>query len=356
MSVGRHSARTWRKRVPLIIGIVILVLGVLTAGSAYAAYRYEESKSDRVLPGVQVAGTDIGNMTREQATTTVGDVTQKWLSQKLTMTAGGERWVSTPADLGMTASVGSAVDGALAVSDSYSWVSRAYHRISDTPVEASFTVDYTFNKLVSEKFVKKVAGSVFREPVDAAIMIGKDGGLVFRRSKPGSELDAAQAVRDIRLALNQHLGTAELPLKRVPPGVPNKDLGKTIVVSISKNMLYLYDGFKIEKSYPVATAAPGYETPLGSWHVINKVENPTWINPAPNGWGAGEPAQILPGPGNPLGTRALYLDAPGIRIHGTPDSSSIGSYASHGCIRMFISDSEDLYPRVPMGIPALIIR
>lgn len=339
-----------------MIGIVILILGILTAGSAYAAYRYEESKSDRVLPGIRVEGIEIGNMTREEAVQAVGSVTRGLLSQELTMTAGDERWVSTPADLGMTAGVDPAVDEALAVSDSYSWIARAYHRISNAPVEASFAVDYTFNKPVSEKFVKKVASSVFREPVDAAIMIGKDGALVFRRSKPGAELDAAQAVRDIRLALNQHSGRAELPLKRVPPKVPNKELGKTLVVSISKNMLYLYDGFKVEKSYPVATAAPGYETPLGSWHVIDKAENPTWINPAPNGWGAGEPAQILPGPGNPLGTRALYLDAPGIRIHGTPDSSSIGTYASHGCIRMLISDSEDLYPRVPMGTPALIIH
>jgi L,D-transpeptidase ErfK/SrfK len=64
---------------------------------------------------------------------------------------------------------------------------------------------------------------------------------------------------------------------------------------------------------------------------------------------------IPPGPGNPLGTRALYLNADGIRIHGTPSDSSIGSYASHGCIRMHISESEALYPLVPVGTPVFII-
>ena len=129
-------------------------------------------------------------------------------------------------------------------------------------------------------------------------------------------------------------------------------LGKTIVVNRTTNMLTLYNGFRVERRYPVATAMAGFLTPPGSWSVINKVENPSWINPClgqPGCWAASEPPMIPPGPGNPLGTRALYLDAPGIRIHGTPSDSSIGSWASHGCIRMHISESEALYPLVHVG-------
>jgi len=66
------------------------------------------------------------------------------------------------------------------------------------------------------------------------------------------------------------------------------------------------------------------------------------------------PASIPPGPGNPLGTRAMYLNAPGIRIHGTWSSSSIGTAASHGCIRMLIADSEQLYPLVPIGTTVIV--
>jgi L,D-transpeptidase ErfK/SrfK len=145
-----------------------------------------------------------------------------------------------------------------------------------------------------------------------------------------------------------------IPVETVRPEVTAATLGRTIVVDLSENRLHLYDGFKIIREYPVATAAPGYTTPVGMWEVVNKVENPAWHNPAPNGWGAGEPLEIPPGPGNPLGTRALYLSAPGIRIHGTYSSYSIGTYASHGCIRMYISDSEELYPLVPIGTPVII--
>ena len=62
----------------------------------------------------------------------------------------------------------------------------------------------------------------------------------------------------------------------------------------------------------------------------------------------------LPVPGNPLGTRALYLNAPGIRIHGTSDVGSIGTNASHGCIRMLMSDVEEMYPLVPIGTRVIV--
>jgi L,D-transpeptidase ErfK/SrfK len=78
------------------------------------------------------------------------------------------------------------------------------------------------------------------------------------------------------------------------------------------------------------------------------------VNPARDTWGKDEPAMIPPGPDNPLGTRALDLSAPGIRIHGTPDDASIGHYASHGCIRMHIPDSEDLFGRVQVGTTVII--
>ena len=97
-----------------------------------------------------------------------------------------------------------------------------------------------------------------------------------------------------------------------------------------------------------------YPTPQGHFAIVAKRINPTWVNPAKDTWGAGEPDFIPPGPDNPLGTRAMDLSAPGIRIHGTPADSSIGHYASHGCIRMHIWEAEDLFNRVEVGTPVII--
>jgi len=62
----------------------------------------------------------------------------------------------------------------------------------------------------------------------------------------------------------------------------------------------------------------------------------------------------IAGPGNPLGTRWIGTSAPAIGIHGTYASSSIGTAASHGCMRMHIPDVEELYDQVTLGMRVII--
>jgi len=81
--------------------------------------------------------------------------------------------------------------------------------------------------------------------------------------------------------------------------------------------------------------------------------NPWW-RPPDSPWAKGL-SPIPPGPGNPLGTRWMGLSVPGVGIHGTPDDSSIGYSASHGCIRMHIPDAEWVFQHVKLGTPVVII-
>jgi lipoprotein-anchoring transpeptidase ErfK/SrfK len=232
-----------------------------------------------------------------------------------------------------------------------------YHRIANDDVHKSFSVKATFAGKPVVSFVDEVAPSLRQAAQDASYQL-VDGEVVMSHSHPGRALKYWLARTQLLKAVRNGGGTVDLATKPVAPEVPDSDVGKLIVVSRTTNKLWLYNNFQVERTYGVATAAPGFETPPGEWEIIWKVENPTWHNPCfgePDCWAAGEPEEIPPGPGNPLGTRALYLDADGIRIHGTPSDSSIGSWASHGCIRMHISESEELYPLVPVGTPVFII-
>lgn len=352
MARGKHGkhprGRGWK-----VALIAVGVIGVMGAGTAFAAYRYDASAAGRILPGVAVAGVDVSDMTRAEAVRVVTARAQETLDGQLSITAGGHTWILTPAALGMTADVETAVDEALAVADSLSFVNRVYHRIADEPVDASIDVAFAYDDAAITSFVEQARDEVAVPAVDARIAL-VDNELVMRRPKTGLELKTQLAATRIRAALEDRAAEVSIPLREIEPEVTTAALGGTIVVDLSENSLTLYDGFKVTKEYPVATAAPGYTTPVGTWQVIDKKENPTWYNPALDSWGADLPAVIAPGPSNPLGTRALYLNSPGIRIHGTSNSASIGTYASHGCIRMLISDSEELYPLVPIGTRAII--
>jgi lipoprotein-anchoring transpeptidase ErfK/SrfK len=128
-----------------------------------------------------------------------------------------------------------------------------------------------------------------------------------------------------------------------------------IRIDLSERKLYLYSGDgALVKTYGVAVGMPKYPTPTGGFRIITKQRNPTW-NPPDSAWAAGM-GPVPPGPGNPLGTRWMGLNSPGIGIHGTPTPSSIGTAASHGCIRMRIPDAEDLFDRVFVGTPVEIVK
>lgn len=352
---GRHARRMAGGRLPVIL-ILIAVTTVAIGGSAFAALRYDETNARRILPGVTVDGVNIGGMTRKQAVKAVRADAETTLGSDLAIKADDEAWNVTPADLGLHANVTGAVGKALGVNDSVGFFSRVYHRVLGSSVDAGFGLGFASKKAKIQSFVADVTRTMTEPPQDAAVALSDDGSdVTFVHSRDGRTLDAEAAVLDIRTALRKHDGSLKLPMTDVSPKVADSELGATIVVSRPENKLYLYDGFKVVKTFPVATAAPDFETPPGTWTIVSKAENPTWVNPAPTGWGAGEPAEIPPGPGNPLGTRALYLNAPGIRIHGTYDADSIGTYASHGCIRMNIADAEELYPLAPVGTTVLII-
>jgi lipoprotein-anchoring transpeptidase ErfK/SrfK len=99
----------------------------------------------------------------------------------------------------------------------------------------------------------------------------------------------------------------------------------------------------------------GLSTPAGQYRIQDKQVDPAWHVPN-SAWAGSLAGQVIPGgaPNNPLKARWLGI-ANGVGIHGTAEDWSIGSRASHGCIRMHVADVKELFPRVPVGTPVLIV-
>lgn len=136
---------------------------------------------------------------------------------------------------------------------------------------------------------------------------------------------------------------------------------KLLVVHRGRYRLYLYkraaDDVKFEKvgTFPIAIGAIGYRTPGGLFIISRKALNPDWI--APNSPWVSEDLRGVTfagdDPRNPI--KAAFLDIwDGVGIHGTSDLASLGTKASHGCIRMNVDDVRKVYHFTPVGTPVYI--
>lgn len=333
-----------------------IAVGILAATglAVLTALATLDAGSDALPEGVRIAGVDVGGLDRRGAADALRAAAGAATSHTVTVTAAGARFIAPVATVGVVADVEAALDAAYREVARLGAVERLSARVRGTPVDVEVDLPLGWDDVAGSAFVDRVASSIATTPRSAKLAI-VEGRLVVRPSRDGVALRVGEAAVVLRDAVARGATSVDLPVDRTAPRVASDQLGLTIVVDVSANTLMLFDGTDVARTYRVATGAPGYPTPLGSFEVVDKVEDPSWTNPDPEGWGRDYPAYIPPGPGNPLGTRALYLDAPGIRIHGTWSDSSIGTFASHGCIRMRIPESEELYPLVPVGTPVLIV-
>jgi hypothetical protein len=217
----------------------------------------------------------------------------------------------------------------------------------------------THSRAAVRDFAQRVAARVRKAPRDAAINITVRH--IFReKSRVGRALpiDATRAAIDAQLDDPAAPRKVHVALVKVKPRVTFANLARVYntVLTIDRGAfkLRLFKGLKFRKGYGIAVGMAGLDTPAGRYAIQNKQVNPAWHVPN-SAWAGSLAGQVIPGgaPNNPLKARWLGI-ANGVGIHGTAEEWSIGSRASHGCIRMRVADVIDLYPRVPVGTPVLI--
>lgn len=125
-----------------------------------------------------------------------------------------------------------------------------------------------------------------------------------------------------------------------------------VEISLNQHRATLYRGSSEIKKYPIAIGREGWETPLGDFHVFQMLRDPNWKHPL-NGkiFRAGHPQ-------NALGHYWIGFWTDGdsaIGFHGTPHRKSVGKASSHGCIRMYERDVEELFSQLRLGTPVTVV-
>jgi len=147
-----------------------------------------------------------------------------------------------------------------------------------------------------------------------------------------------------------------IPSKWIIPDVPRHT---GIVINILEMRLYYFPPRYPNRvvTFPIGIGDEGWETPIGTYKIIQKTINPAWYVPSSIRKQNPElPAVVPPGPDNPLGTHALRLSIGTVLIHGTNRPFGIGRKVSHGCIHLYPEDIPKLFGQIKIGTKVTIVR
>jgi lipoprotein-anchoring transpeptidase ErfK/SrfK len=339
-----------RTKSVILVAAVLAVLVVLGG----ALYAYDHARANEIAKGVQVAGVPVGGMSVGQARARLEREIMRPLERPIVIHHDNKTWTLGAHEARIRADLSAMVDAALAESRSGDLFTRSWRSLTGEKVNADLRPNVQFSDAAVIRLIDRVRHSVERPAKDASVKISGDGV----NQVPGSDGLAIQSSalhRQIKAAITSPTATRTFVARthHTEPKVTTADLRRkyqtVIVINRSQFRLRLFKGLRLHETYPIAVGQVGLETPAGEYKIANKAINPAWHVPN-SAWAGKLAGKVIPGndPTNPIKARWLGV-YDGVGIHGTSDDASIGSNASHGCIRMHIPDVEKLYDEVPVG-------
>ncbi len=341
-----------KTKIAIATGVVLVLLG------AVAAYAYDSTQKDKIAEGVTIGGVDVGGMDADEATRAVRRQLLAPLRHSLRVAYDGESWTLSGKRLKLRADLDLAVEEALEESRDGGLPGRLVRYVSGSELEERIPADITYSRRAVNRFVVEVAEAIDQEPQNATIepngesleVVPAEYGRKLRDNLLTDQINAAvlNADADHTITARAHSTKPEVTGSEVAAEYPTY-----LTLDRGAYTLRLWKDLKLAKTYTVAVGQEGLETPEGLYSIQEMAENPTWNVPESDWAGSLAGQSIPPGPSNPIKARWMGIYE-GAGIHGTEETSSLGTAASHGCVRMAIPDVEELYDQVEVGTPIYI--
>jgi lipoprotein-anchoring transpeptidase ErfK/SrfK len=342
-----------RKTVVIIASAVVLVAALAVGG----AYAYDRSQEGKIAAGVTIDGIDVGGMEADEAEAKVRRELLRPLDKPLRVTYRDRKWSLPEERLKVRADIEGAVDRAVEVSREGDLPTRIGRYLGGDELEVGISADVDYSPSAINKFVRHIADELNREPRDASVDPSAET-LEVVASHPGRKLRDVRLTEELReavtgegpreVAVHVHKTKPEVTTEEVAARYPSY-----LTLDRANFTLRLYRDLELARTYTVAVGQEGLETPEGTYEIQAMEEEPTWYVPESDWAGDLAGRVIPPGPSNPIKARWMAIFE-GAGIHGTEETASLGSAASHGCVRMSIPDVEELYDEVEVGTPIFI--
>jgi L,D-transpeptidase catalytic domain/Putative peptidoglycan binding domain len=338
-----------------IVALIAALLLVVVVGGAYA---YDSTQKDQIAEGVTIGGVDVGGLDEEEAAALVRRRLLAPLRGSLVVNFRKQSWELPGEELKLRTDVDAAVEEAVEDSQDGGLPGRLVRYVSGGEVEESISPQITYFEPAINRFVREIAEDVNRDPQNADVeasgeslnVVDGQDGLKLRDNLLEKELKAAvlKANAPDGIVAHAHSVAPEVTKSEVAAQYPTY-----LTLDRSSFTLRLWKNLKLAKTYTVAVGAEGFDTPEGLYQIEAMEENPVWNVPESDWAGSLAGQSIPPGPENPIKARWMAIYE-GAGIHGTEETSSLGTAASHGCVRMAIPDVEELYDEVDLGTPIFL--
>lgn len=348
------TTRRWLTWGAIALGGLILAVN---AGAA-AAYFYDSSQAGEIAAGVSVAGIDVGGLSRAEARAQLTRQLVPRLQQPLALSYGGHRFVIDPQRAGLQIDLDRMLAEAVAAGRQGSLLHRIVRDVRGQRVPAEIRLQAVYSAASLRGFVRSAARAINR-PARAARVVPSAEALKVAPARWGIAVRRAELARELQRRLIDPLAsrTLPIPIRALRPRVTTSALPRRypafITVDRERFQLTFWKHLKPVKRYRIAVGRAGLETPAGLYRIDDKQVNPSWHVPK-SAWAGNLAGRVIPpGPQDPIKARWMGFYN-GAGIHGTDAVYSLGSAASHGCIRMAIPDVEQLYELVPLGTPIYV--
>lgn len=343
-----------------ILLFAAIALAVLAGASAGALAWADASSAEKLPPGARVGGVEVGALTREQALARAHSRVTGLIARAAHVQLGDRRYTITAAQAGVALDPRPAIERAYSAGREGSFLSRGWRALSGQNAGVDAPVPVTVDRVAISKFVARIEREQARKPVDASLKLTLTR-VSIKRARHGRRLaarDALVARLTRRLTSTTNRRTLRARTVKVSPKITyaNAFDAQPVAVTVSRDQrrARVFRRGKLVKTYTVAVGSPEYPTPTGQFVVQSMQKNPAWSVPQ-SAWAGSLAGETIPGgdPRNPLVARWIGFNG-SVGFHGTASAGSLGSAASHGCIRMNPSDVIDLFERVRPSTPVLV--
>jgi lipoprotein-anchoring transpeptidase ErfK/SrfK len=343
-----------RQRSFIVVAIAVFVLVV----GAVGVYAYDRTRDDVIAKGVSAGGVDLSGMHPAAARAALRRELAAPLNKPVVVRYHGHRYRLSARRAKVNVNVDQMVAQALDDSRKGNILSRTTRAITGGSVHATIPLAISYSRHAVARFATRIKRRVDQPARDASIDFS-GGQLVKVDSQTGRAADAGTLERAIEGDLTEPTADhrVKVPVRVTKPKVTTRELAqkypRVIAINRSGFRLTLYEHLKPARTYTIAVGRQGLETPAGRYDIQDKQVNPSWHVPN-SAWAGSLAGQVIPpGPQDPIKARWMGI-AGGAGIHGTAEVGSLGSAASHGCIRMAIPDVIQLFDQVQVGDPVFI--